>query len=123
MIRTRALELQGVRADGAWKVRLGAGIPSASILPMLTTDKPKGSPYANGLIAQNKYNIEWQSTSYAILEKMYNVCIAYEEMKCRFGVNKVSYIYMFMIMYYYIHKTSSKTKHRAKFNEGNVLDD
>ena len=26
MIRTRALELQGFRADGAWKVRLGAGV-------------------------------------------------------------------------------------------------
>ena len=50
MIRTRALELQRVRAGGAWKVRLGAGIPSASILPMLTADKPKGSPYADGLI-------------------------------------------------------------------------
>ena len=46
MIRTRALELQGIRAGGAWKVRLGAGIPSVSVIPMLTADKPKGSSYA-----------------------------------------------------------------------------
>ena len=50
MIRTWALELQGVRAGGAWEVRLGAGIPCATILPLLTADKPKGSLYADGLI-------------------------------------------------------------------------
>ena len=44
MIRTRALELQGGRASGAWKVRLGAGIPSVSILPQLIADKLKGCP-------------------------------------------------------------------------------
>ena len=50
MIRTRALELQGGRDSGAWKVRLGAGIRSASILPQLTADKPKGCPYADGFM-------------------------------------------------------------------------